>query len=189
MKLKLKDIAILQSGKYFKPSTDILEDKAYVLGIRDFDEDLEHIGTALEIDGKDVLEKYILTENDVLFSSRMQFNAFYLPADLSKTYVASSSFILIKPDLNRVLPEYLIWLLNHPNTQNIFSSLSQATGRVSYISAKKLEEIELELPDLATQKQIVAVHRLQRKERRITRKLLEKKEQYIQHILFNTSKQ
>lgn len=188
MKIKLRQIAKLQPGKYVKPSEDESSEKAYLLGIRDFDDNLEHIGAAVEVDKEVVRSKYILQKDNVLFSCRMQFNAFYLPSNLSKTYVASSSFMLIKPDLKKVLPEYLIWFLNHPNTQNIFSSLSQATGRVSYINAGKLEEIELDLPDLITQKQIIDLYRLQRKEKQLTRKLLDKKEQYIQQILFNTSK-
>lgn len=189
MKVKLRDIATLQSGTYIKSSEDIHSEKAYLLGIRDFDDNLEHLGTAIVVDKDVVKKKYILKEDVVLFSSRMQFNAFYLPTDLSKTYVASSSFTIIKPNPKKVMPEYLIWFLNHPITQYTFSFLSQATGRVSYISAKKLEDIEIELPSLNTQKQIVDIYQLHRKEKRLTIALLQKKEQYIQDTLFKISRQ
>lgn len=185
----LKNISKLQSGTYIRPSEDENSEKAYLLGIRDFDENLEYQGTAVEVDKRRVKEKYIIGKEDVLFSSRMQFNAFYLPLNSPKTLVASSSFIIIKPNLARVLPEYLIWFLNHPSTQSVFSSLSQATGRVSYISKSKLEELEIELPSLTKQRLIVDIYKLHRREKQLTEQLIQKKEQYIQNLLLKTSKQ
>lgn len=189
MRVKLKDIVELQPGVYLKPLEGNSKSVAHLLGLRDFDENLDYLNSSTEVDKKEVKEKYIINGNDILFSSRMQFNAFYLPKDKSKTFVASSSFIILKPNLKKVVPDYLMWFLNHPNTQHTFSSLSQATSRVPYISTKKLQEIELDLPNLSTQKQIADIHQLQRREKQLTHALLEKKEQYIQHILLNTSKQ
>lgn len=189
MKIKLKNIASLQSGVYLKLSDDSNADTASLLGLRDFDEELEYLGTAVEVDRTEVKEKYIVEEHHVLFSSRLKFNAFSLPRESTKSYVASSSFIIIKPNLKKVLSEYLIWFLNHPETQSEFSSLAQATSRVPYINLKKLEEIEIELPELAIQREIVHINRLRKKEKQLMQTLVQKKEQYIQSILLKTSKQ
>lgn len=189
MKIKLVNIASLQSGVYLKASEDASADKAYLLGLRDFDDALNYLGTAVEVVRAEVKEKYIIEDHHVLFSSRLKFNAFPLPKDSPVTYVASSSFIIIKPNLKKVLSEYLIWFLNHPETQSKFSSLSQATGRVPYINLKKLEEIEIQLPELAIQEEIVHINMLRRKEKQLMQNLVQKKEQYIQSILLKTSKQ
>lgn len=189
MRIKLKDIAELQSGVYLKASENDSADNAYLLGLRDFDEELEYLGTAVEVDRAEVKEKYIVEKHHVLFSSRLKFNAFSLPRESTKSYVASSSFIIIKPNLKKVLSEYLIWFLNHPETQSEFSNLAQATSRVPYINLKKLEEIEIELPELAIQREIVHINRLRRKEKQLMQTLVQKKEQYIQSILLKKSKQ
>lgn len=183
------DIASLQSGVYLKASEDASAEMAYLLGLRDFDDGLNYLGTAVEVDRADVKDKFIIEDHHVLFSSRLRFNAFSLPKDAPETYVASSSFIIIKPDLKEVLSEYLIWFLNHPETQAVFSMVSQATGRVPYINLKKLGQIEIELPKLNVQEEIVHIKKLRRKEKQLMQDLAQKKEQYIQTILLKLSKQ
>lgn len=190
MKIKLKYIASLQPGVYIKASEDTyISNKTYLLGLRDFDDDLNYLNTAVEVDRTEVKEKYIIEDHHVLFSSRLKFKAFTLPKESSQTYVASNSFIIIKPNTKKVLSEYLLWYLNHPDTQSLFSLLSQATGRLSYINLTKLEEMEVELPPLDTQEEIVHINKLHIKEKQLMKSLIERKEQYINIILLNRSKQ
>lgn len=183
MKTKLKDIAELQPGVHIKISEDSNTEKVHILGLRDFDDELKYLGNAPEVNIQDVKDKYIIKKNHVLFSSRLKFNAFSLPKDSPKIFVASSSFIILKPLLDKVIPEYLIWYLNLPQTQAEFDYLSQATGRLPYISRKKLAETEIELPELSIQKEITHIVKLHDREKQLLQKLKQKKEQYIQSIL------
>lgn len=180
---KLKDIAELQPGVHIKISDDPNTEKVHILGLRDFDDELNYLGNAAEVDKKEVKDKYIIENNHVLFSTRLKFNAFSLPKNSPNTFVASSSFIILKPRLDKVIPEYLIWYLNLPKTQAEFDYLSQATGRLPYISRRKLSEIEIELPDLSIQKEITHIVKLHDKEKQLLQKLTQKKEHYIQSLL------
>ncbi len=186
MNLLLKDIAQLQSGVYLKAKEEQGE-VAYLLGIKDFDDNFHLTQPSVRIDKKEVKEKYIVQKDHVLFSSRLVFNAFYLP-DSNEVYVASNSFMLIKPNLEKVIPNYLRWFLNHPHTQQKLVQLAQGSSRMPYISQKKLETFSVKLPDLAIQKQIAAVVDLMNTEKKLRQKLINKREKYIQSILLNTLK-
>lgn len=104
------------------------------------------------------------------------------------TYVASNSFILIKPDVAKVFPNYLRWFLNHPNTQQQLNLLAQGSSRMPYISQMKLGSLWIDLPEPAIQKDIAALSDLLNKEKMIRQKLTIKREEYLQTLLFNTVK-
>lgn len=184
--MKLENIAELQLGVFIKASENNLTEKAFSLSLRDFDENLNYLGTAMEIDLREVKDKYISQQNDVLFSTRMKFNAFHLPKVDDKVYIASNSFVIIRPDVEKLLPEYLGWFLNHPNTQKVFQHLSQQGSRMPFISRKTLGELDIVIPDMQTQKEIAKIDELRNKEISITNKLIEKKETYIQNLLLKS---
>jgi|SRR5690554_430222 len=183
MLVKLKDIVALQPGVHIKTSEDPISEKVHILGLKDFDNELRFLGNPAEVNIQEVKDKYIVQKNHILFSSRLKFNAFSLPKDSPKTFVASSSFIILKPHLDKVIPEYLIWYLNLPQTQAEFNYLSQASGRLPYINRKKLAETEIELPELSIQKEITHIVKLQKREKQLLQNLIQKKEQYIQSLL------
>lgn len=185
MKKVLKEVVHLQSGVYIPSSDYDGLDAMHVVGLRDFDDDLHFLETSSKVKPELVKDKYIVEESDVLFSTRMKFNAFRLPLNISQVYVASNSFVIIKPNINTVLPEYLTWYLNHPKTQMALSSFTQATGRVPYLSLRKLEEFVIDLPEMSIQKDIASLYGLWEKEKQLTKKLLKLKEAYLQEGLFN----
>lgn len=186
MKRKLKDIVQLQPGVHVKASKHNVHGDAFFVSLRDFDGDLSYLKTSPKIETNDVKKKYIVSENDLLFSTRLKFNAFLLPESSQSKYVASNSFAIIKPNITRVLPEYLYWFLNHPNTQIKLIHLSQGQSRVPYINLKKLETLEIELPKMEVQQEISTVYKLHQKEKQLTQKLIQKKEEYIQTALLKT---
>src|SRR5690625_4123556 len=106
IKISLHKIADLQSGVYLKKAAK--DSRACLLSLGDFDEELNFLGAETYVEEEEVKEKYIVQNHHVLFSSRMRFNAFRLP-ETDGVFVASNSFIILKPDLNKVLPDYLGW--------------------------------------------------------------------------------
>lgn len=186
MKTDLNSVAELQPGVYIK-TVENAKDKAYLLGIKDFDENFNLIQPSAEVDKNVVREKYIVQKDHVLFSTRLKFNAFKLPTS-KDVYVASNSFMLIKPDTKKVKPDYLRWFLNHPNTQQEFLQLQQGSSRMPYIGQKKLGEIQINLPKMSIQKEISTIYDIFNKEKDLTQKLISKKEQYVQSLLLKTSK-
>lgn len=186
LKNLLQNIATFQPGVYLKASENG-SSNTYLLGIKDFDDDFVLNGTPAKVNKHDVKEKYIVKKNDVLFSTRLKFHAFYLPVT-DDVFVASNSFIIIKPDIDKVNPDYLRWFLNHGTTQQQISNLAQGTGRVSYLNQKKLGMLEVWLPQKKVQEDIVKINELLLRERQLTIEILEKKNMYYQNILINTSK-
>ncbi len=181
MKISLKDIAELQPGVYLRANENA-RSAVYLLGIKDFDENLNLVEPSVIVDRSEVKDKYIIEESHILFSARLVFNAFKLPKS-KDVYVASNSFILIKPDLEKIHSGYLRWLLNHPHTQKRLIQLTQGTSRMPYISQKKLGSLSIDLPELAVQKNIAALYDLLNKEKTIRQKLTLKREEYLQALL------
>src|SRR5699024_5838762 len=100
-KISLHKIAVLQPGVYLKKAAK--DSRTCLLSLGDFDEELNFLGAETYVEEEKVKEKHIVQNHHVLFSSRMKFNAFRLP----KTrcfFVASNSFIILKPDVSKVLP-------------------------------------------------------------------------------------
>ena len=81
-----------------------------------------------------------------------------------------------------MLPAYLAWYINQPKAQVYFER--QASGTITRMIHKKaLAEMEIELPSLDRQKQVVTIARLAAREQELIRLLAEKKKSYINGIL------
>lgn len=183
-RVAISKVTQLQSGVYLKTADE--NQKTFLIGLKDFDEDLSFLGGSVFVDRDEVREKHIIEENDVLFSTRLKFNAFRLP-QTEDVYVASNSFIIVKPNLDKVLPNYLVWYLNHPDTQKQLALMAQSSSRMPYISLKKIAGLEINLPQLLDQKRIIELDKLFKKEKSITQQLLAKKEELYQNILLDIS--
>lgn len=188
-RIAISKVTQLQSGVYLKTAdlkTADENQKTFLIGLKDFDEDLSFLGGSVIVDRDEVREKHIIEKNDVLFSTRLKFNAFRLP-QTEDVYVASNSFIIVKPNLDKVLPNYLVWYLNHPDTQKQLALMAQRSSRMPYISLKKITGLEINLPQLLDQKRIIEMDKLFKIEKSITRQLLAKKEELYQNILLGIS--
>ena len=74
--------------------------------------------------------------------------------------VASTSFFVIRLAdnfRNKILPGFLVWLINNPGSQNFLKGKAIGTSMVS-ISKPVLEELEISIPDILTQKAILKIN-------------------------------
>ena len=78
--------------------------------------------------------------------------------------VAFYYFYILRPNLDRVDPEYLAWFINQPTTQTCLERLPRVP-HIKIIPKSAFEELEVVLPPLATQRAIVELERLRQKER------------------------
>jgi len=186
--IKLKSIATFQPGIYIRENNYADEPAAYLLSLRDFDDQLRYRGTAARIDPEKVRDKYILTETDLLFSTRQKFNAFLLPDTDRRSYIASNSFAIIRARPDLILNEYLHWYLNHPDTQKRLQYIAQGQSKVNYISMEDLGELPILIPPVRRQAQIVHLYKLRQKEQKISDQLNHQKELYLQSILLKSAK-
>lgn len=182
MKLQLKDIAAILTGVYNKPT---ISGNAIYLQVSMFDQYgrvLPGVKPNITIEGNN---KHLLTQGDVLFAAKgsNNFAVEYSPA--TGPAIASSTFLIIKPmNTNKqgMVPGYMAWYLNHPNTQKLLKSKAIGSSMPS-ISKKVLEELEIPVPSLERQQQILKIQDLRNQQKQITQRLEELREQTIQHQL------
>ena len=185
MKPHIREIAQIQSGLYAKPD---LHGNAVYLQVRHFDE-FGQLHRILEPDlfVDEKMRKHLLRDGDILFMAKGSRNVAVVYRSLAGDAVASSSFIVIRLNVNlnaQILPEYLAWFINHPRTQEILKTHSKGSG-IPSIALSGFAELEVYIPPLEKQKTILAIHHLRIKETRLIAEIDRLKEEYIQHQLFS----
>lgn len=64
--------------------------------------------------------------------------------------------MILRPNSQIVSAEYLAWAINHPQTQRFFDRVARGT-KLRMVSRASLEHLELDIPDVETQRKIVAI--------------------------------
>lgn len=178
MKKSLKNIATIQTGVFAKP---IPSGEIVYLQAKYFDENGELIGELypdLNADGK--IEKHLLKSGDVLFSAKgtKNFAACYETENIPA--VASTSFFVIRLQSKEILPGYLTWFLNHPDTQCLIKGKAIGTS-IPSISKVVLEELEIAIPSIHKQELILQIHKLQNREKKLKLQIESLREKKIQY--------
>ena len=123
----------------------------------------------------DVPNKYLVRSGDVLFRSRGERNtAVALDERLVEPALPISPLIVLRPIKDLVLPTFLEWILNQPSTQTFFDKKARGTS-LRMIPRACLDELEVTLPDIKTQRLIVEIDRLATKEKLLSLELAEKR--------------
>jgi len=123
----------------------------------------------IEPDGP-VNEDLWLRPGDVLFPNRgTRTTALAFSIDQPKIIVGPQFFI-VRPDRDRVLPEYLAWFLRTTQAAAYFESRRKGTY-VQIIQRADLEELEIPIPPLPEQCLILEAAQLAIHEREITERL------------------
>lgn len=129
-----------------------------------------------------VNEDLWLRPGDVLFPNRgTRTTALAFHLDQARTIVGPQFFI-IRADQERILPEYLAWFLRSAEAAAHFESRRKGTY-VQIIQRRDLAELEIPLPSLAMQRQIVQVAELALTERELSGRLQQLKWQYANEQL------
>lgn len=185
MKAKVKEICSVSSGVYSQSGQ---LGNAIYLQANYFDEYgnmEEYIKPNLVLDDK--TRKHLLDEGDVLFAAKGMNNFAVSVKNKMGACVASSTFLVlrIKEEFRKlILPEYLVWFLNHPNTQVNLKAKAIGTGLPS-ISKKALEKIEIEVPSMTTQQNIIIIDELRKREKQLRIKIEGLREKQVQHLLYH----
>jgi Type I restriction modification DNA specificity domain len=115
--------------------------------------------------------QYLLAPGDLVIKSRGAAHPVAVVPDAvgPKTMLAAP-LIVIRLISEEISPAYLAWFLNRPQSQERLTAL--ATGSyIQTIGKSALEDIEILLPDRATQERIVTTHLLQKKEQAILERI------------------
>lgn len=184
MGTRIKDIARIQTGLFAK--TSVIGELVY-LQSKHFDE-FGQLHSMLQPDllAEGISEKHLLKDGDVLFAAKGTKNFAAVFENHNEPAVASTSFFVIRPTKNKVLPQFVAWFLNHYTTQTLLKGQAIGTS-IPSISKQVLENLEIPVPDIKTQKAIVEISKLRNKEKSLKQKIETLREKQIQAMLLEAA--
>jgi len=191
MNIKIKELATVQMGYSFRSRPEVSESSGGVgvIQMKDLlDNNTVGCGDLIKIDMEKVNEHHLVQKGDLVFRSRGQINtSAILLEDPGRAVVAAPSLRIRvrRPDM--VLPEYLNWYISQRDAQIFLTSRSEGTFQ-KMISTREIKELEISLPSLQKQKNIIEITSLFAREQTLFHTLADKREQYISKILMRFAK-
>ncbi|MDY0261899.1 restriction endonuclease subunit S [Syntrophotalea acetylenica] len=185
MKTTIKKLATVQMGYSFRSRLEVSEGgDVAVIQMKDLlDDNTVDCGGLVKIDMEAVKEHHLAQRGDLVFRSRGSLTtAAVLLEDPGKAVVAAPLLRIrvTKPD--KVLPEYLNWYISQRDAQIFLTSRAKGTVQ-KMISKQAIEDLEVALPSLEKQKNIVELATLSAREQTLLHTLADKREQYISTVL------
>ncbi len=127
-------------------------------------------------------EDYLLRDGDVLFVAKGGRLFAWCYRETLGPAVASSIFLILRPDQARIFPDYLATVLNSPQYKSVFRQLGGGTNIFS-IRKAELGAIEISLPSLKRQKQIAGFAAGYLEELRIREEIIHQKKELYRIII------
>lgn len=122
----------------------------------------------------------LLDADDILLPGRGEhYRAARVEGD--EPVVTTSQVFVIRPRTRALTPAYLGWYFNQPAASNYILAHRSGTG-IPMLSSKALGELQVPVPPLEVQHQVVALQRLWERERALTEQLLHNREQMLAGI-------
>lgn len=183
--MRLADLSDIHSGYTARGRLDPdMEGGVPALQLRDVSSECADLGPALQrYDLKLTSERYFVRGGEVVFRSRGEPNsAMAIREPLPELVAVIAPLMIIRPHRHQVVPGYLAWAINQPDAQRRLGAEAQGTS-LRMIPMAALENLEIAVPDLPTQKRIVELDTLVRKEARLLRQLAERREELVSTIL------
>lgn len=180
--MKLKEIAKIQSGYISRGKIEPREDGTYfLLQARDVDaERLTYKADSLVRFSPDLSRKdWALKSDDVLFMARGARNYSVLLQRMPDFVLAAACFFIVRVSNEEALPSYLCWFLNQAPVKHYMSRHSGRGVHMPVVRRAVLENIDIPLPSLKTQKKIVELDSLMREEKKLLDKLAVKRRELI----------
>jgi len=174
--VKLSDLCTIQMGFTARARLDPAEDGGRLaIQLRDIAPNGEiGLTTLARVDLPDVSDRYAVTKGDVVFRSRGERTiAIALDDSLREAAIAILPLMVLRPNPSRITPEFLAWSINLPTSQRHLDQAAQG-GSLRMVPKSALEDLRLDVPDLATQRQITAAAHLAKREAALAATLVEK---------------
>jgi hypothetical protein len=161
--MKLSELAEIRTGYPFRsrlehdPAGDVV-----VIQMKDIDDaSLLHPEYAIKVSLPEGKERHLLQPGDLVFRSRGRSNSVALVASDMGAAVLAAPMLLIRP--HGILPAYLHWFINTPSTQAALAAMSEGTS-VRMISKDAIQALDVPLPSMAQQRQIMEIAALAQQE-------------------------
>jgi restriction endonuclease S subunit len=186
LKNKLEHIAKLSSGIYIKPD---LEGSIYYLQAKHVDANGNFdFSFEPEVKWDNKITKHLLHPGDVLLACKGSYNFAVHYKGIINNAIASSTFIVIRiADQDSLLPKFLCWYLNHPQTQLFFKDQARGTDILS-LTIGAIKEMDIFIPPVKKQKLILDLDRNRKKEKELKHRIETLREQQVQQQLLQSIK-
>ncbi len=186
MIMKLHDVADIKTGITFRNRLlDNLDGEVEVIQMRDINSDLTISDRLVRISNEQIKAKHFLQPGQLILLAKGKYTKACMIGAADKRRVISSAFfsIRIKPT-QKVLPEYLQWFLNLPQSEAYFRSNASGTSMFS-LPMSVLKNLEIAVPPLEVQERIVHLVSDREQEKATLTVLEEKKDSYLQQVMLH----
>lgn len=189
MKKKLKSLATVQMGYSFRTRLEASDHGGIaVIQMKDLqDDNTVNCDDLIKIEFNDIKDRHLTQKYDLVFRSRGLLTASaILLEDPGRAVIAAPLLRIRVKDPGKILPGYLNWYISQRDAQIFLTS--RAKGSVQkMISKQAIEDLEVVLPDLETQKRVVELAALSGREQALLDTLGNKRKQYIEAVLMQFS--
>lgn len=172
----LKDIADIRSGYTFRGKAKVKPKSGIrMLQIKDLKDNFEIKNQELlEIQWSGNTRMPTIEYDEIAIIARGSTNnAALMKSDFK--IIPSNQLLILNIKSERVVPEYVCWWLNRPTVQNKLAELHVGTS-IPSLSKKELLGLNICLPDIRTQQQIIKLSQLQLQEKVLYERLLKNRE-------------
>lgn len=156
---------------------------------KDIDQDTSRFeyNNALKINEFSGDGKHFLCSGDILISSKGKTTPSVLFRETERRVIGSSAFIIVRPVLKIVAPDYLAWYFQLPVTQKYFQA-SKAGVTVLNLSLKAVQELEVILPGRPVQEKIGQLHCSLLEQNAKQLELIAKERKLLNHLMYDQIK-
>jgi restriction endonuclease S subunit len=129
---------------------------------------------------------WFLKSGDILFMARGARNFSVLIDRLPGNVVAAACFFIVRISDFEILPKYLCWYLNQSPVERYLKRFSGRAVHMPVVRRAVLENIDIPLPPIKTQKQVADITALMTQEQDLYKKLAEKRKYLTTEICLNS---
>jgi hypothetical protein len=180
--MKLKDISDIHSGYITRGKIEASVDGSHYL-LQAKDVDAEHLSYRADdlIRFNPTLSRTdrCLEKGDLLFMARGAHNFTILLGELPEPTVAAACFFIVRIYHPQVFPGYLCWYLNQAPVERYLVQYSGRGVHMPVVRRAVLENIQVPLPAMATQRKIADMNTLMLKEMDLLQQLGKKRRELI----------
>ena len=179
LKQKLCDFAEIKSGYTFRERVVSVENgDIFVIQPKDLDNPC--YSEMVKIPLSKNMSKHLLKKGDILFSNRGTF--FSIVYDGKYPTIGSGGFFIVRINNKKVLPEYISLFLNSDMAQKVFLKI-QESMTIPALTRNQVANIEIPLPPITKQEELIQFEDLQKKEYDLMQNLLSLKKQRFNAII------
>ncbi len=129
-----------------------------------------------------LFEKFIVKSGDIVFRGRGAGIVAAVVPETTWPIVAASPLMIIRPDTQKVDPHFLVWALTNNLAHRYYAEHARGSNIVG-IGKRDLDQLEIDLPPMATQKKIGRLKNLEAEEQQLLTRYQQAKAKLVEALI------